>query len=160
MAITKRNEITKFRCFKIVIKNVYGVDKEEQAVQLASFSLCLALCNELKPIEIITKLKFDDLRKSNIIHSDFFLNHKLSETKFDLVIGNPPFVRGGTRDYESNSRIDNEPIEIPSNQLALKFLVDTYNYLKPNGLQCLIVKSSSLLYNSTSSNFKEILFLS
>lgn len=143
---------------KSLLRNVYGVDKEEQAVQLASFSLCLALCNELKPIEIITKLKFDDLRKSNVIESDFFIKHKLSETKFDLVIGNPPFVRGGTRDYESNSRIDNEPIEIPSNQLALKFLVDTYDYLKPNGLQCLIVKSSSLLYNSTSSNFKEKLF--
>lgn len=143
---------------KSLLKNVYGVDKEEQAVQLASFSLCLALCNELKPIEIITKLKFDDLRKSNVIESDFFIKHKLSEIKFDLVIGNPPFVRGGTREYENNSRIDNELIEIPSNQLALKFLVDTYDYLKPNGLQCLIVKSSSLLYNSTSSNFKEKLF--
>jgi methylase of polypeptide subunit release factors len=143
---------------KSLLKNVYGVDKEEQAVQLASFSLCLALCNELKPIEIITKLKFDDLRKSNIIHSDFFLNHKLTANKFDLVIGNPPFVRGGAREYENNSTIENELIEIPSNQLALKFLVDTYNYLKPNGLQCLIVKSSSLLYNSTSSTFKEILF--
>lgn len=143
---------------KSLLKNLYGVDKEEQAVQLASFSLCLALCNELKPIEIITKLKFDDLRETNIIQSDFFIKHKLSESKFDLVIGNPPFVRGGTKEYENNSLINNELIEIPSNQLALKFLVDTYNFLKPDGLQCLIVKSSSLLYNSTSSNFKERIF--
>lgn len=142
---------------KSLLKNVYGVDKEEQAVQLASFSLCLALCNELKPIEIITKLKFDDLRRTNIIQSDFFGKHSLSDKKFNLIVGNPPFVRGGSRDYQ-NSKIDNQLVEIPSNQLALKFLIDTYGCLKPKGLQCLIVKSSSLLYNTTSSTFKEILF--
>ena len=143
---------------KSLLKNVYGVDKEEQAVQLASFSLCLALCNELKPIEIITKLKFDDLRKANIIQSDFFNKHNLSDKKFNLIIGNPPFVRGGSKEYE-NSKIENQIVDIPNNQLALKFLVDTYGYLKPNGLQCLIVKSSSLLYNNSPSNrFKEILF--
>ncbi len=46
---------------KKILKNIFGIDKEEQAVQLASFSLCLALCNELEPLEIIQNLKFDDL---------------------------------------------------------------------------------------------------
>ena len=142
---------------KSLLRNVFGVDKEEQAVQLASFSLCLALCNELKPIEIITKLKFDDLRIANIIQSDFFKIHNLSNKKFDLIVGNPPFVRGGSKEYK-DSKIENQIVDIPSNQLALKFLVDTYGYLKPKGLQCLIIKSSSLLYNSTSHSFKEILF--
>ncbi len=143
---------------KKLLKNIYGIDKEEQAIQLASFSLCLALCNELKPIEIITKLKFDDLRSSNIIHSDFFHSNLLQNKKFDLIIGNPPFVRGGTKSYTTNSVIGDKSIEIPSKQIALKILVDSYNYLKPGGLECLIIKSSSLIYNSTSTKFKEEIF--
>lgn len=151
-------ELPNLDILKSLLRNIYGVDKEEQAIQLASFSLCLALCNELKPIEIITKLKFDDLRQNNIINSDFFVPHALSETKFNLVIGNPPFVRGGSKDYGKTVDVLEEKIEIPSNQLALKFLLETYRNLKPSGLQCLIVKSSSLIYNSSSSKFKQFLF--
>ena len=151
-------ELPSLDVLKSILRNIYGVDKEEQAIQLASFSLCLALCNELKPIEIITKLKFDDLRQNNIINSDFFNPHKLSDTKFNLVIGNPPFVRGGSKDYGKTVQVLDEKVEIPSNQLALKFLLETYSNLKPLGLQCLIVKSSSLIYNSSSNKFKQFLF--
>lgn len=144
---------------KKILRNIYGVDKEEQAIRLASFSLCLALCNELKPIDIINKLKFDDLRDTNMIKSDFFIEHKLYKKKYDLIIGNPPFVRGGTKEFENNtSSIENEVIEIPNNQIALKFLADAYGYLKPKGLQCLIIKSSGLIYNSTSGKYIKTLF--
>ncbi len=57
---------------KNILRNIYGIDKEEQAVELASFSLSLAICNELQPLEIINNLKFDDLTKTNLIYSDFF----------------------------------------------------------------------------------------
>ena len=144
---------------KKILLNIYGIDKEEQAVNLASFSLCLALCNELEPLDIINKLKFDDLRENNIIKSDFFVKHKLYNKKFNLVIGNPPFVRGGTKYFtENTSIIEGETVEIPNNQIALKFLADAYGYLKPNGLQCLIIKSSGLIYNTTSSKYIKIVF--
>lgn len=144
---------------KKILRNIYGIDKEEQAVSLASFSLCLALCHELKPIDIINNLKFDDLRDTNIIKSDFFIEHKLHKKKFDLIIGNPPFVRGGTKEFKNNtSLIENEVVDIPNNQIALKFLADSYGYLKPKGLQCLIIKSSGLLYNSTSGKYRKTLF--
>ncbi|MDR2840783.1 MAG: N-6 DNA methylase, partial [Paludibacter sp.] len=38
---------------KSLLRNIYGVDKEGEAVNLAAFSLSLALCDELKPKEII-----------------------------------------------------------------------------------------------------------
>ena len=49
---------------KRILSNIYGVDKEEQAVRLTSFSLSLALCNELEPLKIINELKLDDLTES------------------------------------------------------------------------------------------------
>lgn len=144
---------------KKILRNIYGVDKEEQAVMLSSFSLSLALCNELKPIEVINRLKFDDLTKENLMHLDFFECKPLENKKFDLIIGNPPFVRGGTKSFAENfTKINNEKVKIPVNQIALKFLGDCYLKLKDNGLQCLLVKSSSLLYNSSSIEFRKKLF--
>ncbi|MCP4969838.1 MAG: N-6 DNA methylase [Arcobacter sp.] len=145
---------------KKLLRNIYGVDKEEQAVELASFSLSLALCNELNPIEIINKLKFDNLKKHNLINSDFFECKKIKNKKFDLIIGNPPFAVGAIKNYTPFWEYGNEKVKIPQGQIALKFLTDSLQYLKENGLQCLIIKSSGLLYNSTSQKFIKLFFSS
>lgn len=143
---------------KKILRNIWGIDKEEQAVRLASFSLCLALCNELKPIDIIKNLKFDDLRKSNIIQSDFFVDHSLSQKKFDLIIGNPPFNRGAISEYSEYWEYKDEKVKIPQGQIALKFLCEGTKNLKEKGLLCLIIKASGLLYNTTSGPYKKLLF--
>ncbi len=163
---------------KKLLKCVYGTDKEEQATQLAAFSLCLALCDELSPMQIITDLKFDDLRQSNILYTDFFIKElkpkeehdilliekqkanfeKLNNLKFDLVIGNPPFNRGAIKDYSNIWKYDDEEVNIPQGQIALKFLSESLPLLKEDGIQCLIIKSSGLLYNSSSEEYKKLLF--
>jgi methylase of polypeptide subunit release factors len=148
----------KIKNLKSILKNIYGVDKEEQAVRLASFSLCLALCDELEPKKIISELQFDDLRKENLIRSDFFTCEKIKDRKFDLVIGNPPFVRGSISNYSNTWKIENKKVKIPQGQIALKFLSESFSYLKDKGLVCLIIKSSGLLYNSTSVEYKQALF--
>ncbi len=143
-----------------ILRNIYGVDYEKQAIELASFSLSLALCNELQPIDIINKLKFDDLRKNgNLIYSDFFeIGSKLKDIKFDLIIGNPPFNRGAINNYTKFWEYKDIKVKIPQGQIALKFLSESILYLKKKGLLCLIIKSSGLLYNSTSSEYKKVLF--
>jgi len=143
---------------KPLLKNIYGVDKEEQAIKLASFSLSLALCNELNPIKIINELRFDDLTEDNLIWSDFFQCDSIKGKKFDLVIGNPPFVRGAISNYSNKWMLENKSVTIPQGQIALKFLSEAFSYLKENGLSCLIIKSSGLLYNSTSNDYKKALF--
>ncbi|MDV3753508.1 hypothetical protein CMU20_00590 [Elizabethkingia anophelis] len=143
---------------KPLLKNIYGVDKEEQAIKLASFSLSLALCNELNPIKIINELRFDDLTEDNLIWSDFFQCDSIKGKKFELVIGNPPFVRGAISNYSNKWVLENKSVTIPQGQIALKFLSEAFSYLKEGGLSCLIIKSSGLLYNSTSNDYKKALF--
>lgn len=159
---------------KLLLKCVYGVDYERQATKLAAFSLCLALCDELSPMQIISDLKFDDLTETNILYTDFFVNEidplpesyqeqvrnfeKLNELKFDIVIGNPPFNKGAISLYNNTWTYNEKSVKIPQGQIALKFLSSAISLLKPSGLQCLIIKASSLLYNSTSSEFKKLLF--
>jgi len=163
------------RTLKTILDCLYGVDKEYQATKLAAFSLCLALCDELSPKQIINELKFSDLTENQILHSDFFIDHlltsedhnlditkqksafqKIRDKKFSRIIGNPPFDRGALNLY--NKRWKKEDIEIPQGQIALKFLSEALEFLEPGGLQCLIIKSSSLLYNTSSIEYKEKLF--
>ncbi len=146
------------KVLKSILKNIYGVDKEEQALRLASFSLSLALCNELNPIKILNELRFDDLTEENLIHSDFFECKSIENKKFDLVIGNPPFKTGAISNYSNVWELENKKVKIPQGQIALKFLSESFNFLKVNGLVCLIIKSSGLLYNSTSNAYKKALF--
>lgn len=143
---------------KKILRNIYGIDKEEQAVMLSSFSLSLALCNELKPIEVIEKLKFDDLTRENLLYSDFFKLNRIENQKFDLIIGNPPFKVGALNDYSKYWEFASNRIKIPQGQIALKFLSKSFSMLKEGGLVCLIIKSSALLYNSTSAKYKKALF--
>lgn len=146
------------RDLKAIMHNLYGIDKEEQAVNLASFSLVLALCNELKPVKIINELKFDDLRKDNVVRSNFFDWINIRKIEFDLIIGNPPFRRGALDKSSNIWNYEGKKIQIPQNQIALKFLSESIPFLKDSGLLCLIIKSSSLLYNTSSEKYKKILF--
>jgi methylase of polypeptide subunit release factors len=143
---------------KLILGNLYGIDKEEQAVQLAAFSLTLALCNELEPITIINELEFDDLREKNIIYSDFFMCRKITGKKFNLIVGNPPFRRGAVSEYSNVWQINKSKIKIPQGQIALKFLSESLMCLRESGLLCMIIKSSGLLYNSSSEIYKKTLF--
>jgi hypothetical protein len=167
---------------KKLMSCIYGIDKEHQATKLAAFSLCLALCDELSPMQIISELRFDDLTQTNILFTDFFIDEfedslgeidltfevqkknlqKVNDIKFNLVIGNPPFGRSGDISNVKKDfwkvRFNEEIINIPSKQIALKFLSKSLQNLTPNGLQCLIIKSSGLLYNPTSNEYKKLLF--
>lgn len=163
------------KTLKNILYCIYGIDKEYQATKLAAFSLCLALCDELSPKQIIDELKFTDLTENQILHCDFFIEHllekenltesllqqksafnKIRTKKFSRIIGNPPFDRGALNAYGRMWKREN--IEIPQGQIALKFLSEALEFLEPGGLQCLIIKSSSLLYNSSSIEYKEKLF--
>src|SRR5690606_34535488 len=62
--------------FKNAIKelakaNIFGIDKDESAVQVAVFSIYLTLLDYLEPKEI-SNFKFPILLNTNFFHGDFF----------------------------------------------------------------------------------------
>lgn len=136
---------------KSLLNAVYGVDLDPKAVQISVFSLCIALCDELSPKEIWNDLIFDNLEGNKIFHKNFFewKEEIPKNLRFDVIIGNPPFVRGGLNQSQRIWKIHDLIVEIPQNQIALKFLSESLSLVKDNGLSCLIVKSSSLLYSNS-----------
>lgn len=157
-------------------ENIFGVELNKDATNLTIFSLSLALCDELTPLQIWKDLKFDNLHEENIIHDDFF-NIVLQgdfQNKFDLVIGNPPFeaklteaaqkvetIVSTNRKLKINLKDDLQKeicIKLPDNQISLLFLEQTIELSKKGGLICLIQPSTALLYNNSSFYFRNALF--
>jgi len=136
---------------QLLKSSIFGIDIEEDATRLTVFSLCLALCDILTPKQIWTELKFDDLSVNNILHGDFFGFIAKNERKFDLVIGNPPFIEFNQSPYEELvTKYKLVPCcKIPQYQIALLFLDQAMRVLKTNGNLCLIMPSGPLLYNNT-----------
>lgn len=142
----------KLKDLKNLLNSLYGVDLDHKAVQISVFSLCIALCDELSPKEIWDDLQFENMEGNRIIHKDFFdwMKKIPKELRFDVIIGNPPFVRGALSKSQRIWSIDeNTVVEIPQKQIALKFLSESLSILKQGGLSCLIVKSLPLLYSSS-----------
>lgn len=148
---------------KLLKDSIYGIDIESEAVDLAIFSLSLTLCDILSPKVIWENLRFDNL-SDNIVGSDFFDWYpENKDKKFDLVIGNPPFVEYGTRKFEINKILYdlNLTDQVPNNQSSLLFTILGMNLVKQEtGLLSFVLPSGPLLYNNSAKpiNFRKWLF--
>lgn len=148
---------------KLLKESIYGIDIANEAVDLAIFSLSLTLCDILSPKVIWENLRFDNLN-DNVVGSDFFdWYSENTDKKFDLIIGNPPFIEYGSRETKINSLITGLKLveQVPNNQSALLFTILGMNLVKKGkGLLSFILPSGPLLYNNSQKpiNFRKWLF--
>ncbi len=100
----KNQEITADILKKLASENIYGIDKDPNAVQVAMFSIYLTLLDYQDPADIET-FKFPPLLNSNFFEADFFntkpdlFETKLQSVDFDFIIGNPPWKGGALGEY-------------------------------------------------------------
>jgi type I restriction-modification system DNA methylase subunit len=135
-------------------KNLFGVDKDPHAVRVASFSLYLAMCDEIDPKHYWTKVKFPTMRGQRLISSDFFeethlgFRTKEDAASFDLVIGNAPWgknlltpaAKEWAEDVEHRWPLANKDI-------GNLFLPKAAALVKPDGRISMIQSASSLLFH-------------
>jgi hypothetical protein len=155
---------------KILRQSIYGIDLDRNAIDLAAFSLSLAICDALKPVDIWEKLKFDYLRGSNLIEEDFFrllLDARLGKPtilneSFDIVIGNPPFESEVT---EAGEKVDQAAEfknksrgSLPDKQLAYLFLEQALTVICPKRGRVCLIQPAGLLYNRKVNSFRTNLF--
>ncbi len=82
---------------RLLERNLRGVDVDEHAVRVASFSLYLAMCDEIDPRHYWTQVRFPRMRASQMRHTDFFredvpgIRTGADAGKYDLIVGNPPW---------------------------------------------------------------------
>lgn len=162
--------------FKTAIKNlarenIFGIDKDLSAVQVAIFSIYLTLLDYLEPAAIEDAFKFPNLLNTNFFEADFFdeslpFNKALENIEFDFILGNPPWMRGkgekeeplyvkyiDKRGKKEKSK-DILQIEIGNKEIAQAFLLRSSDFSKAKTKSALIV-TSKVLYNLQSSSFRK-----
>jgi hypothetical protein len=136
--------------------SIFGSEIDPFAVELTAFSLCLALCDALRPDVIWKQLKFDKLCGENLTARDFFETPPSGH--FDLVVGNPPFeskLSAAAIRHDRNA--ENTRPKLPDKQIAHLFLERAIDLLGDRGRICLL-QPAGLLYNRNLGQFRAHLF--
>jgi hypothetical protein len=142
-------------------ENIYGVDKDPNAIQVAMFSIYLTLLDYQEPADIET-FKFPTLKNSNFFEADFFdivadsFEAKLQNVKFDYIIGNPPWKGGGIGDngkaYIKQRGIEEESKNkkylpaINNGEIVEGFVLRVSDFSSTK-TKCALIVRSSILYN-------------
>ena len=143
---------------KNLLKRVYGIDLEAGAVELAAFSLCLALCDALEPETIRASIKLFPPLAGKTLHNCCFFDAKeqgLIQSPIGLVTGNPPFTStlgtpGAERSY---ARYESIHGSLPNKQLAYLFLHEAMEMVAEGGALSML-QQYDFLYNQQSLNFR------
>nr|VFJ64907.1 MAG: N-6 DNA Methylase [Candidatus Kentron sp. DK] len=144
---------------KELLTRVHGIDLEERAVELAAFSLYLALCDALEPEAIRASVKLFPELKGKSLHAGCFFEAceagKIKE-KIGIVVGNPPFdsswgTPAAERTGERYRKKHGAPI--PDKQRAYLFLHESMATLAGGGVLALL-QPHGFLYNQNSLDFR------
>lgn len=135
-------------------KNLFGVDKDPHAVRVASFSLYLAMCDEIDPKYYWSQVVFPTMRENRLINADFFeedrsgFRTKEDSSIYDLVIGNAPWgEKLLTEAAEQWARNDAHRWPVANKGIGTLFLPKAAALTKPDGRIAMIQSASSLLFN-------------
>ncbi|MFZ2630645.1 MAG: N-6 DNA methylase [Desulfosalsimonadaceae bacterium] len=152
---------------ELLEKNIFGVDIDatRNAIRVSSFSLYLAMCDEIDPKHYWTQVRFPPLRDVTLKTADFFaedipeINTKNDKHKYDLIIGNAPWGKQSltavARQWANENGI--KPVD---KQAGTLFLAKAAKLCKPTGHICMIQPAGSLLFNvsPTALEFRKKLF--
>ena len=154
---------------ELVKDNIFGIDNDESAVQVAAFSIYLTLLDYQKPADI-SSFRFPNLLGKNLICQDAFDEVLLDHQEFDFIIGNPPWNRG-RKDVDENgaeivpayqryvkekARVEHRTKIIGNQEIAQAFVVRTLDFMGA-ATQAAMVLTSKVLYNGQSYPFRSYL---
>lgn len=153
----------KDKVIELLKNNLFGVDIDKHAVRVASFSLYLALCDELDPKTLWEKVTFPDLREKQVVASDFFdedeplfKQHK-EEIKYDIIVGNAPWG-DDTLTERAKSWAKRNGWSISNNSIAALFLPKCAKMLNKFAHVSLIQPITILTGKAKASEFRKKLF--
>ncbi len=152
--LDRQGNIQKEKLKQLLIENIFGIDIDENAINLTVFSLCLTLLDYVEPKDI-TKFKFPELLNKNLFTADFFdTEHSFNKTinNLDFIIGNPPW--GSNKEELHLQYIKSKNIPISDKQIAQTFTIRTKDFSNKKTKCTLVLPSSSILYNLNAKEFR------
>ncbi len=156
---------------KILLDSIYGFEINPESIKVASFSLYLALVSYLNPKTIWQRknIRFpylifepanSDKKKQgyNLYRQSSLSNIINKQSKFDLILGNPPFksAKTGSIETEASEYCRDKGY---AQEMVLPFL-DRANYFCNEKGQVAILSTSKVLFNKSGGyqKFRQFLF--
>ena len=143
----------------ILVDNIYGVDLNPDAIDVAIFSLYLAVLDYKNP-RTLNCFQLPNLKEKNLFSCDFFDDATLTplhRVSFDFIVGNPPWgsQKGLHVDY-CEARGYKKYLQ--NNDTCRSFVFRSKDFCNEN-TQCCFVLHSKMLYmqKQPSKNFREFL---
>lgn len=108
----KNEALSREELWNCVLKNIFGIDIDKEAIDIAVFSIYVTVLDYISPAEISENFKFETLKETNLFVADFFdtrhhfnkvLSSKIDSDEIDFktnkydkvdlrfIIGNPPW---------------------------------------------------------------------
>jgi len=134
------------RLIELITNNIFGIDKNREAINVAIFSMYVTLLDYKDP-KSLKNFKLPCLKESNFFVSDFFddnIIEKFENIKIDFIIGNPPWGR-----VDNGLHIgycERNQYELHNNEIARSFIYRTKDFCHDKTKCCLIV-TSKIFYN-------------
>ncbi len=153
--LQKSRKISRKKLEKLINDNIFGVDKNESAINLSVFSLCLTLLDYIEPKDI-TKFRFPELKNKNLFKADFFnTEHKFNEKikKIDYILGNPPWGSDKEKDNHHIRYFKKEEIPVSDKQIAQSFAARIKDFSSQK-TRCVLILTSKILYNHNAKKFR------
>jgi hypothetical protein len=130
---------------ELLTSTIHGVDRSEAAIGVTAFGLYLALLEHVDPPAAWREARLPGLVGRNLIASDFFDPHALSNGVFDIVLGNPPWQSSLT---DAAARyVDSAGVTVPDKQIALAFVWRSIEQTRDDGAIGLVLPAKPLLHN-------------
>lgn len=130
---------------ELVEKNIYGIDYNEEAVDVTIFSIYITLFDYQDPKKL-EEFKLPLLKNKNIIFGDFFDDSKITLIKdinFNFILGNPPWGHVEQNLYKQYCKNKNI---IPQNgEISVAFLLKVQDIASID-TECSLIVPSKLLY--------------
>lgn len=136
-----------------------GVEVNPHAARVASFSLYLAMCDEIDPRRYWTEAHFPQLRHSRIIIDDFFRDQTgliAAAGPFDLVVGNAPW--GNSTMTESAVQWAGDRWPVLNKDVGSLFLGKSLELMRDGARLAMIQSAGNLLMNEGSAAVRRKLF--
>ncbi len=168
----KKELISNERLWQLLEDNIYGIDIDQNAIEITIFSLYITLLDYKTHPREIENFKFRSLRKKNLFggpEADFFntsnLFNKLfkENIKLDFIVGNPPwgsveksiyveYIKNRARTEKEKESKNPVKLNIGNKEISQAFMVRVDDLIqeKASTKICLIVTGKNL-YNSDKS---------
>ena len=152
---------------RLLERNLFGVDIDPHAVRVASFSLYLAMCDEIEPKYYWKSVRFPPLRDNRLVNSDFFVEDRRGfdsvndAASYDIVLGNAPWGKDlATTEAGRWASRSEQGWPILNKDIGTLFLPKAATLTKESGSVSMIQPASGLLFNftGTATRFRQKLF--